>query len=144
MSTETNQLPESPTPHFYSFDISEKLVDGYGAYKVEVSLSTKEILIYEKAPSIEDPNMCKYICHHLAYKDESLSKISLDEMSSALINRLGIEPDDLMIYIIRAIQEKNSEKNTFEKSPVQTPCVPSPDTEDDETGSAINPTQQCD
>lgn len=144
MSTETNQLPESPAPHFYSFDIPEKLVDGYGAYKVEVSLSTKEILIYEKAPSIEDPNMCKYICHHLAYKDESLSKISLDEMSSDLINRLGIEPDDLMIYVVGAIQKKNSEKNTCVKQPTQAPCVPIPNTENEDTDSSINSSPQFD
>lgn len=131
MNAETKQLSETPAPHFYSFDIPEKLVDVYGAYKVEVSLSTKEILIYEKAPSIENPNMCKYICHHLAYKDESLSKISLDEMSSALISRLGIEPDDLMFYIVGAIQQKNSEKNTCVKQPAQTPCAPIPDAENE-------------
>lgn len=144
MNTETNQLPESPAPHFYSFDIPEKLIDGYGAYKIEVSLSTKELIIYEKAPYIEDPNMVRDICHHLAYKDECLSEISLDEKSSALIDRLGIEPEEIMVFIIRAIQKKNSEKNTCEKQPTQAPCVPIADTEDEETGSANNTSPQFD
>ena len=95
--------PELAPHNVYLFRTTNKLVDDFGVYRVNVDPTYQTIRIHARVPAKTPIECPKNVSYALRYIDDGAVDLDIDDMTETIMANYNISPDELKAWVQSAI-----------------------------------------